>query len=49
MELVPLDEQDAVRGNWLLYGAYVAFTTAMNLLLLTFMVWLFNSRWRVAT
>ena len=49
MELVPSDDSDAVKGNWLLYGAYAAFTVAMNLFLLSIMVWLFNARWRIAT
>lgn len=48
MDLVPGDDTDAVKGNWPMYGAYVAFTVAMNLFMLSIMVWLFNVRWRVA-
>ncbi len=48
MDLVPGDATDAVQGNWLLYAAYAGFTSAMNLFLLSIMVWLFNVRWRVA-
>ncbi|HRX80810.1 MAG TPA: ABC transporter permease subunit, partial [Pirellulaceae bacterium] len=48
MELVPSDDPDAKLGNWQMYGAYVAFTAALNLFLLSIMVWLFNARWRVA-
>jgi hypothetical protein len=49
MELVTVAEEVAVTGNWSLYGAYVAFTIALNALLLLLMVWLFSARWRVAT
>lgn len=48
MELVPSTEEDVPKGNWLMYGAYVAFTSGLNLFLLSIMVWLFNARWRVA-
>jgi ABC-type transport system involved in multi-copper enzyme maturation permease subunit len=48
MDLVSSNAADDVKGNWLLYGAYAAFTATMNLFLLSIMVWLFNVRWRVA-
>jgi hypothetical protein len=34
--------------NWLLYLTYLAFYGLLELALLTTMVWLFNTRWRVA-
>jgi hypothetical protein len=47
MELVRSSDEP-LPGNWLLYGAYAAFTISLNLFLLSIMVWLFNARWRVA-
>jgi hypothetical protein len=35
-------------GNWPLFLAYVGFTLGLNAALLLIMVWLFNTRWRVA-
>lgn len=35
-------------GNWPLVGYYALFTLGMNGLLLVTMMWLFNTRWRVA-
>ena len=49
MELVSSGDEEAVLGNWWLYAAYVGFTLAVNLLLMSLMIWLFNARWRVAT
>ena len=40
-------EQQAA-GNWPLFLAYVAFAMALNGALLLVMMWLFNTRWRVA-
>jgi ABC-type transport system involved in multi-copper enzyme maturation permease subunit len=34
--------------SWSWMGGYVLFTTLLNALLLALMVWLFNTRWRVA-
>jgi hypothetical protein len=34
--------------SWRWIGGYVLFTTLLNALLLVLMVWLFNTRWRVA-
>ncbi|MEO8498368.1 MAG: ABC transporter permease [Planctomycetota bacterium] len=48
MDLLPSDDPNTDKGNWPLYGAYVAFTAGLNLFLLSIMVWLFNARWRVA-
>ena len=38
---------DAI-GNWPLFFAYVAFCLGLNGGLLLTMIWLFNTRWRVA-
>lgn len=38
----------AATGNWPLFLAYVGFNLALNALLLGIMIWLFNTRWRVA-
>jgi len=38
----------AAAGNWPLYLAYVAFSFGLNLALLVVMIWMFNTRWRVA-
>jgi ABC-type transport system involved in multi-copper enzyme maturation permease subunit len=35
-------------GNWPLYFAYVGFSLGLNAALLLVMIWLFNTRWRVA-
>jgi len=35
-------------GNWPLFAAYVAFCLGLNGCLLLTMIWLFNTRWRVA-
>jgi hypothetical protein len=35
-------------GNWPLFLAYVGFSLGLNATLLLIMVWLFNTRWRVA-
>ncbi len=35
-------------GNWWVFGGYVAFSLAMTAVLLTTMVSMFNTRWRVA-
>jgi ABC-type transport system involved in multi-copper enzyme maturation permease subunit len=35
-------------GNWPLYLGYVAFSVGLNVVLLLIMMWLFNTRWRVA-
>jgi ABC-type transport system involved in multi-copper enzyme maturation permease subunit len=39
----------AAAGNWGLFLSYVVFTVLFNLGLLAAMIWLFRSRWRVAT
>jgi hypothetical protein len=36
------------KGDWLLFGGYVAFTLALNGGLLLLMMWLFRARWRVS-
>jgi ABC-type transport system involved in multi-copper enzyme maturation permease subunit len=38
----------AATGNWPLFLAYVGFNLVLNALLLGIMIWLFNTRWRVA-
>ena len=38
----------AMEKSWVVYGCYVAFTLALNGLLLLMMIWLFNTRWRVS-
>jgi ABC-type transport system involved in multi-copper enzyme maturation permease subunit len=38
----------AAIGNWPLYFGYVAFSLTLDGLLLLTMIWLFNTRWRVA-
>jgi ABC-type transport system involved in multi-copper enzyme maturation permease subunit len=40
--------QIAASGNWPLFFSYVGFSLALNGLLLVTMIWLFNTRWRVA-
>jgi hypothetical protein len=53
---VPLDVDVGIRREtpvdvvygWLMFGAYVAINSGLNLLLLASMMWLFNVRWRVA-
>jgi ABC-type transport system involved in multi-copper enzyme maturation permease subunit len=40
--------QAAAIGNWPLFLGYVAFSLALDGLLLVTMMWLFNTRWRVA-
>jgi ABC-type transport system involved in multi-copper enzyme maturation permease subunit len=40
--------QAAAVGNWPLYLSYVAFSLVLDGLLLVTMIWLFNTRWRVA-
>jgi hypothetical protein len=35
-------------GNWPLFFAYVGFSLGLNAALLLIMIWLFNTRWRVA-
>jgi ABC-type transport system involved in multi-copper enzyme maturation permease subunit len=42
------EAQLAAIGNWPLFFAYVAFTLVLNAALLLTMMWLFNTRWRVA-
>ncbi len=39
----------AAIGNWGLFLSYVVFTVLLNIALLAAMIWLFRSRWRVAT
>ncbi|MDG2380069.1 MAG: ABC transporter permease [Pirellulaceae bacterium] len=34
--------------SWRMWSAYIVFTAALNSLLLTAMIWLFRTRWRVA-
>jgi ABC-type transport system involved in multi-copper enzyme maturation permease subunit len=40
--------QQAAIGNWPLFFGYAAFSLALDGLLLVTMMWLFNTRWRVA-
>jgi ABC-type transport system involved in multi-copper enzyme maturation permease subunit len=40
---------DSVAGNWSIWWAFVAFDVTLNLCLAGAMIWLFQSRWRVAT
>lgn len=42
------DSQKAAIGNWPLFFGYVGFSLALDGLLLVTMMWLFNTRWRVA-
>jgi len=42
------DAQKAAIGNWPLFFGYVGFSLALDGLLLVTMMWLFNTRWRVA-
>jgi len=35
-------------GNWPLFGGYVAFSLGLDAVLFVVMIWLFNTRWRVA-
>ena len=35
-------------GNWLLFLSYVVFSLGLDGVLLLIMIWLFNTRWRVA-
>jgi hypothetical protein len=42
------EAQRAAIGNWPLYFGYVGFSLALDGLLLVTMIWLFNTRWRVA-
>jgi hypothetical protein len=39
---------EAAIGNWRLFFGHVAFSLGLNALLLLVMMWLFNTRWRVA-
>jgi ABC-type transport system involved in multi-copper enzyme maturation permease subunit len=48
MELIDIDPTEEVPGNWLLLGAYFAFSALLNGILLLLMMWLFNVRWRVS-
>jgi ABC-type transport system involved in multi-copper enzyme maturation permease subunit len=41
-------EQAALVGNWPLYFAYIGFSLGLDAILLLTMMWLFNTRWRVA-
>lgn len=40
---------DSVEGNWDIWWAFVAFDVTLNAALAGAMIWLFQSRWRVAT
>jgi hypothetical protein len=40
--------QLAEQGNWPLFFSYVGFSLVLDALLLVSMMWLFNTRWRVA-
>jgi len=40
--------QTAAIGNWKLFLTYVGFSLGLNAWLLLTMMWLFNTRWRVA-
>jgi ABC-type transport system involved in multi-copper enzyme maturation permease subunit len=44
----PQAQLAAARGNWRLFLAYVGFSLGLDALLLLTMMWLFNTRWRVA-
>ena len=52
--MVPMDfdhvsgDALSVEKSWAVYGCYVAFTLGLISLLLMAMIWLFNTRWRVA-
>ncbi len=43
-----LEEQAAAAFSWAPCGGYIAFTAALNALLLALMIWLFQTRWRMA-
>ena len=43
------DSQSGQQKSWLLFAAYMTFSVLLNCGLLAVMVWLFNSRWRVAS
>jgi hypothetical protein len=38
----------AATGNWPIFLAYVGFSLGLNVALLLVMIWMFNTRWRVA-
>jgi hypothetical protein len=42
------EDANQPRGDWFLFAFYLSFSTALNGALLGLMIWLFNSRWRVA-
>ena len=42
-------DNSASNGHWFYFLAHVLFSTVLNLGLLSAMIWLFNTRWRVAT
>jgi ABC-type transport system involved in multi-copper enzyme maturation permease subunit len=44
--LAAIERQE--RGNWPLYGGYVGFSLGLDAVLFVVMIWLFNTRWRVA-
>ena len=47
-ESIRTSETAVPERSWHAFGGYVLFTLAMNLALLSSMIWLFNVRWRVA-
>jgi hypothetical protein len=49
MDIGTLDVNDTRDlQSWRTLGGYVLFTVLLNAMLLVLMVWLFNTRWRVA-
>ena len=44
----PEDGASYRSGNWHVFGGYLVFAVALNTILLSTMVWLFNKRWRIS-
>ena len=47
MSLVQTGPQSGPSGSWPLFSAFIGFTVGFNALLLGFMMWMFDLRWRV--
>ena len=48
MDLLGVDPNQEPSGNWGFVAAHALFALALNLGLLSMMIWLFNVRWRVS-
>jgi ABC-type transport system involved in multi-copper enzyme maturation permease subunit len=40
--------EEVQSGHWWMFGGFCIFAASLNFVLLSFMIWLFNRRWRVA-